>query len=76
MQEEVNKVQANAKEGVIWQRLLLAARILAGLVVLALVVAAYIRLEEATRGYYTVLLRLTAGGVVMLAAVGLTFLFQ
>jgi hypothetical protein len=76
MQEQVNRAQGKAVESVVWSRLILSARVLAGLLVLALVLAAYIRLEEATRGYYTVLLRLAAGGVVTLAAVGLIFLFQ
>jgi hypothetical protein len=76
MQEEVRKVQEKAKEGVVRQREFLAGLVLAGLVVVLLVVASYIKLEEATRGYYTLLLRLAAGGVVLLTVVGLTLLFR
>jgi hypothetical protein len=52
------------------ERLWLLARGLAVAVVLLLVVAGYLRLEELTRGYYTALLRLAAVVVVALAGVG------
>ncbi len=50
------------------------ARLLAGAVALLLVVTGYLRLEDATRGYYTTLLRLAALGVVGLIGAGLWFL--
>jgi hypothetical protein len=50
------------------QRQWLTARVLAGVVALLLVCGGYLRLEEATRGYYTRLLRLAALGT--LAGVG------
>jgi hypothetical protein len=46
----------------------LFARVLAGLVALLVVAGGYLRLEEATRGYYTTLLR--AAAVAFLALVG------
>jgi hypothetical protein len=63
-----------AREDVVKWRLTLLAKVLAGAVVLLLVVGGYLRLEEATRGYFTTLLRLGAAGVVLLTVVGLTFL--
>jgi hypothetical protein len=48
----------------------LLLRGLGGAVVLLLVAAGYLRLEEATRGYYTKLLRLAAVLVVALAGLG------
>jgi hypothetical protein len=56
------------------QRQWFAARGLAGLVALLLVCAGYLRLEEATRGYYTRLLRLAAFGVLVGVGVGLWLL--
>ena len=41
---------------------------------LCLVVRGYLRLEDLTRGYYTALLRLTAGAVVLLTLAGLFLL--
>jgi hypothetical protein len=52
-------------------RHVLLARGLAGLVVLFVVVAGYLRLEDLTRGYYTQLLRLAAIGVLAGAAAAL-----
>jgi hypothetical protein len=46
-------------------RHLLLARVLGGVVCLLIVVGAYLRLEEATKGYYTRLLRLTAIGILI-----------
>src|SRR5207253_1873148 len=43
-------------------------RILGGLIAVLLVVAGYLRLEEATRGYYTAMLRVAAIGVLLVAA--------
>jgi hypothetical protein len=67
----LSEVRQAARQEVVLGRLLLLARGLAGLVILLVVVAGYLRLEEATRGYYTGLLRLTAAAVVLLAGVGL-----
>jgi len=53
------------------QRHLVLARVLAGLVVLLLVGAGYLRLEEATRGYYTTVLRVAALGLVAVIGLGL-----
>ena len=44
---------------------------LGGVVCLLLVVGGYLRLEEATKGYYTRLLRLTAIAVLIGVGVGL-----
>jgi hypothetical protein len=63
--EELSK---EAREGRMQDRQSLLARLLAGAVALLLVTTGYLRLEDATRGYYTTLLRLTALGAV--AAVG------
>ena len=56
------------------QRQWLMARVLAGAVALLLVCAGYLRLEEATRGYYTRLLRLVAFGALVGVGVGLWLL--
>jgi hypothetical protein len=56
------------------QRQWLAARALGGFVALLLVCGGYMRLEEATRGYYTRLLRLAAFGVLVGVGVGLWLL--
>jgi hypothetical protein len=53
-------------------RHVLLARVLAGLVVLCVVVAGYLRLEDLTRGYYTSLLRLAALAVLAGTAAALT----
>jgi hypothetical protein len=55
-------------------RQLLLARLLAGAVALLLVMTGYLRLEDATRGYYTTLLRLAAVGVVVVVGAGLWLL--
>ena len=49
----------------------LAARVLVGLVALLLVVTGYLRLEEATRGYATTMLRAAAVAVLVLVVLGL-----
>jgi hypothetical protein len=60
LQELTKQVQQERVQ----QRQGLLARVLAGLLVLLVVVGGYLRLEEATRGYYTSLLRLAALAVV------------
>ncbi len=52
-------------------RHLIAARVLIGLVVLLLVITGYLRLEEATRGYATTMLRVAAVAVLVVAGLGL-----
>jgi len=49
-------------------RNLILARVLAGLVVLLLVMAGYLRLEDMTRGYATQMLRVVAFGLVALTS--------
>jgi hypothetical protein len=49
----------------------LLARILAGLAAVLLVVGGYLRLEDATRGYYNRALRLAAAGLLAIVAFGL-----
>lgn len=52
-------------------RHLTLARILGGVLAVLLVAAGYLRLEEATKGYYTTLLRAGAIGLLLAAAAGL-----
>lgn len=49
----------------------IAARVLVGLVALLLVVTGYLRLEEATRGYATTMLRAAAVAVLVVVVLGL-----
>ena len=74
LQPELDRARRQALEQVRFQRQGVAARALAALVALCLVVLGYLRLEDLTRGYYTVLLRLTAGAVVLLTLAGLLLL--
>jgi hypothetical protein len=67
----LQEVQKLAREERMQQRHLLLARVLVGLVALLMVVAGYLRLEDATRGYYTTLLRVAAVGILVLAGLGL-----
>ena len=62
------EMQQVAREHRMKERQGLVARVLAGLVALLLVAGGYLRLEEATRGYYTTLLR--GAALVVLALVG------
>ncbi len=64
-------VQREVREQCVRDRQLILARVLGGLVVLLLVVAGYLRLEDMTRGYATTMLRLGAFGVVALAGAAL-----
>jgi len=70
----LREVEDHAHQQRVEQRHLLTARVLGGLVVLLMVGVGYLRLEEATRGYYTTLLRLAALGLVALAGAGLLVL--
>jgi hypothetical protein len=72
LQVDVDQAQEQAREqaqenAVFWRHILLG-RILAALVALFLIVGGYLRLEELTRGYYTTLLRVGAGAVMLLIA--------
>jgi hypothetical protein len=70
--DQAREIQMQARQKHMTSRHLLLARILAGLVCLLLVVGGYLRLEEATKGYYTRLLRLAAIGVLyILFSIGL-----
>lgn len=69
-QESIAQEKLERQDSVVWRQQFLA-RIVGGMVVLLLVATGYLRLEEATRGYYTQILRLTAVVLVALAGVGL-----
>jgi hypothetical protein len=56
MQEQVRSERSKTRQFVL-------ARVLVGLVVVLLTVMGYLKLEEATRGYYTLLLRLAVAGI-------------
>jgi hypothetical protein len=60
-------VQRVAREQRVQERHLILARVLGGLVVLLLVVAGYLRLEDMTRGYATTMLRVAAFSLVAIA---------
>jgi len=60
-------VQKEARQERVRDRHLLLGRVLGGLVVVFLVTAGYLRLEEMTRGYATQLLRLAACAILALA---------
>ena len=66
-QEKLRQDRATARQGVL-------ARVLAGLVALLAAVACYLRLEDATKGYYTTLLRVAAVAFVALVSAGLWLL--
>jgi hypothetical protein len=68
LQADVDQAREQAQENVIFWRHLVVGRILAALVALFLIVSGYLRLEELTRGYYTTLLRVGAGAVMLLIA--------
>lgn len=70
-QELLREVRNAAREERMQNRHLVMLRILGGALVLLMVTAGYLRLEEWTRGYATRLLRATAAAIVLLAAVGL-----
>jgi hypothetical protein len=62
------KLYSKARHERMGQRHVLLGRVLAGLLAVVVVAGGYLRLEEATRGYYTTLLRVAA--LAVLAAVG------
>ena len=68
LQADVDQAREQAQENVVFWRHLVVGRILVALVALFLIVSGYLRLEELTRGYYTTLLRVGAGAVMLLIA--------
>jgi hypothetical protein len=74
--EQVAHFREKARELRVGGRMWTAGGVLAGLMALLLVGGGYLRLEEATKGYYTALLR--AGALVILGTVAaaLIFLFR
>jgi hypothetical protein len=76
--EEIRKQEVAYQEAQQTERALhrqgVMARVLGGLVALLVAVAFYLRLEDATKGYYTTLLRLVAVAFVALVAAGILFL--
>jgi hypothetical protein len=69
--EQAREIQQHARQERMSSRHLLLAKVLGGLVCLLLVVGGYLRLEEATRGYYTRALRLGALGILAVVLLGL-----
>jgi len=67
----LTEVKRVAREQLVQDRHLILARVLAGLVVVLLVAAGYLRLEDMTRGYATQLLRMSAFTLLALAAAAL-----
>jgi hypothetical protein len=70
---QLEEMQDRGRQEVRQHRQAVLFRVLAGLVVLLLVLGGYLRLEEATRGYYTGLLRITAASLLLLVAAGLWY---
>jgi hypothetical protein len=71
---QAEEIQLVAREYRMKDRQGVLARVLAGLVALLLVAGGYLRLEEATRGYYTTLLRSAAAFILALVGAGLWLL--
>jgi hypothetical protein len=72
--ESVREFVSEARIIRMHDRQLLLARFLAAAVAVLLVITGYLRLEHATRGYYTTLLRLAAVGIVAVVSAGLWLL--
>jgi hypothetical protein len=70
---QLDEMWDHARQEVRQHRQAVLFRVLAGLVALLLVFGGYLRLEEATRGYYTSLLRITAASLLLFVAVGLWY---
>ena len=70
--DQAREIQKQARQERMTSRHLLVARVLGGLVCLLVVGCGYLRLEEATKGYYTRLLRLAAVGILLLIVLGLS----
>ncbi|HEY7425526.1 MAG TPA: hypothetical protein VH682_14945 [Gemmataceae bacterium] len=69
--DQARAIQKQARHERMTSRHLLLARVLGGVVCLLLVVGGYLRLEEATKGYYTRLLRVAAITFLILVGLGL-----
>ncbi|HEY7154123.1 MAG TPA: hypothetical protein VH575_09225 [Gemmataceae bacterium] len=69
--DQKSEIQKHAREERMPSRHLLLARVLGGVVCLLIVMGGYLRLEEATKGYYTRLLRLAAITFLIVVGVGL-----
>ena len=67
----LKQIETAARQEKVEERHALLARVLSGILAVALVTAAYLRLEESTRGYATKLLRLAAGLLLALVGTGL-----
>ena len=66
LQVDVDQAREQSQANALFWRHLLVGRILAALVALFLIVGGYLRLEELTRGYYTTMLRVGVGAVLVL----------
>ncbi len=69
--DQARDIQKQARQERMTSRHLLLARVLGGIVCLLIVMGGYLRLEEATKGYYTRLLRLAAIALLIGVGVGL-----
>jgi hypothetical protein len=69
--QQAHEIQKQARQERMSWRHRLVAYVLGGFVCLLIVVGGYLRLEEATKGYYTRPLRLTALGILLLIIVAL-----
>jgi hypothetical protein len=72
--KQYREILEKDREQRVQQRELLLARVLAGVVALLVAAVAYLRLDEATKGYYTLWLRLGALGLVGAVAAALVVL--
>lgn len=68
---QTREIQTQARQERMESRHRSSLLVLAGVVGLLLVVGGYLRLEEATKGYYTRLLRLAAVSILLVLVVGL-----
>jgi hypothetical protein len=71
--DDLDEMRYQDRKDRMGERMLFLGKILAGILVLLIVVAGYVRLDEWTKGYYTGWLRL-AGGILVLFGVGLWWL--
>ena len=69
--DQARAIQKQARQERMTSRHLLLARVLGGVVCLLLVVGGYLRLEEATKGYYTRRLRWIAVAILVIIGLGL-----
>jgi hypothetical protein len=69
--DQARDIQKQAQQQRMKERQKLSLLVLLGAVCLLAVVGGYLRLEEATKGYYTRLLRIAAIGVLLLVIAGL-----